>query len=94
MKNILSLGLKLWIFFDFCKAAELVKNKVHLTKEGLDQIRLIKMGMNNLNFGTINKINITHSKFVVYYFELKYILVPLFIMNNLHFLTRKQDYAI
>jgi len=33
-------------FADFCEAAELVKNKDHLTKEGLDRIRLIKMGMN------------------------------------------------
>jgi hypothetical protein len=43
-----------------------------------------------LNFGTISKLNINHSKFVVYNFELKYILVPLFIMNNLHFLTENR----
>jgi len=40
------LGIKALDFSDFCKAAELIKNKVHLTKEGLDQIRLIKAGMN------------------------------------------------
>jgi hypothetical protein len=33
-------------FFDFCSAAELVKNKVHLTKEGLETIQKIKEGMN------------------------------------------------
>jgi len=33
-------------FFDFCSAAELMKNKVHLTKEGLETIQKIKEGMN------------------------------------------------
>ena len=40
------IGVKAMDFADFCEAAELVKNKDHLTKEGLDRIRLIKMGMN------------------------------------------------
>jgi LAGLIDADG endonuclease len=31
---------------DFCKAADLIKNKAHLTKEGMDQILKIKTGMN------------------------------------------------
>jgi hypothetical protein len=30
------------------------------------------------------------SKFVVYNFELKYMLVPLFLMNNLYFLTQNR----
>jgi len=33
-------------FEDFKKAAELMKNKEHLTELGLEQIRLIQMGMN------------------------------------------------
>jgi hypothetical protein len=33
-------------FFDFCSAAELMKNKVHLTEEGLETIQKIKEGMN------------------------------------------------
>lgn len=33
-------------FKDFCKAAELIKVKGHLTNEGLEQIRLIKLKMN------------------------------------------------
>jgi hypothetical protein len=33
-------------YADFVKIAELMKNKAHLTKEGLDQIRQIKAGMN------------------------------------------------
>ena len=40
------LGIKAIDFVDFCKVAELIKEKKHLTKEGLDQIRNIKAGMN------------------------------------------------
>lgn len=32
--------------FDFCSVAELIKNKAHLTKEGLEAIRQIKEAMN------------------------------------------------
>lgn len=39
-------GNKKLDYLDFCKAAELIKNKVHLTKEGLDEIIRIKDGMN------------------------------------------------
>jgi hypothetical protein len=39
-------GVKLLDFQDWAKAAELMKNKAHLTKEGLYQIRQIKAGMN------------------------------------------------
>lgn len=40
------LGVKQENFEDFCKVAELMKEGVHLTKEGLEQIRKIKYGMN------------------------------------------------
>ena len=40
------LGVKALDFADFCKAAELMKNKAHLTKDGLEEIRKIKAGMN------------------------------------------------
>jgi hypothetical protein len=33
-------------FKDFCKVADLMKEKKHLTEEGLEQIKLIKAGMN------------------------------------------------
>ncbi len=39
-------GVKNKDFVDLCKVAELMKNKAHLTEEGLDQIRKIKAGMN------------------------------------------------
>ena len=39
-------GVKALDFSDFCKAAELIKNKDHLTKKGIDKIHLIKAGMN------------------------------------------------
>lgn len=39
-------GIKYFDFQDFCKAAELMKKKEHLTKEGLDKIRQIKSQMN------------------------------------------------
>jgi len=40
------IGAKAKDFEDFKRVAELMKNGAHLTSEGLDQIRLIKAGMN------------------------------------------------
>lgn len=34
-------------FKDFCKALKIMKNKAHLTSEGLENIRKIKSGMNS-----------------------------------------------
>jgi hypothetical protein len=45
-KNYAIEGAKSYDFADFCKAAEIIKAKGHLTSEGLEQIRLIKPGMN------------------------------------------------
>ena len=42
------LGIKSENFKDFCKVAELMKNKEHLTEKGLEKIRLIKSNMNTL----------------------------------------------
>jgi hypothetical protein len=39
-------GVKALDFVDFCKVAELMKTKAHLTAEGLEEIRQIKAGMN------------------------------------------------
>lgn len=39
-------GAKQKEFADFVRVAELMKNKAHLTKEGLENIRTIKQGMN------------------------------------------------
>jgi len=39
-------GVKCLDYLDWCKVAELMKYKAHLTQEGLDQIRKIKAGMN------------------------------------------------
>jgi hypothetical protein len=39
-------GVKSKDFLDFCSAAELIKNKAHLTKEGIEEIRKIKSRMN------------------------------------------------
>jgi hypothetical protein len=33
-------------FEDWVKAADIIRSKAHLTKEGLEQIRVIKDGMN------------------------------------------------
>lgn len=41
------LGVKKENFDDFCKVAELIKVKAHLTEAGLEQIRKIKDGMNS-----------------------------------------------
>jgi hypothetical protein len=40
------IGVKSRDFQDFCRVVELMKNKVHLTQEGVIQIRDIKDGMN------------------------------------------------
>ena len=40
------IGVKARDFEDWCKAAELMKQKKHLTLEGLEEIRKIKAGMN------------------------------------------------
>lgn len=40
------IGVKSEDFRDFCRAALVIKNKKHLTREGLDEIFLIKTGMN------------------------------------------------
>ena len=40
-------GQKLLDFQDFCIVANLMNNKSHLTNDGLNQIRLIKQGMNS-----------------------------------------------
>ena len=39
-------GVKALDFYDLCKVAEMMKQKKHLTAEGLEQIRKIKAGMN------------------------------------------------
>jgi hypothetical protein len=42
----LLMGIKSLDFSDFCKIANLLKEKTHLTAEGLAQIREINAGMN------------------------------------------------
>jgi len=39
-------GVKALNFYDFTRAAELIKNKAHLNQEGLEKIKQIKAGMN------------------------------------------------
>ena len=41
-------GVKSEDLADWCEVAELIRNKAHLTEEGLDQIRAIKVGMNSM----------------------------------------------
>uniref|UniRef100_UPI0030DF66BF hypothetical protein n=1 Tax=Dematophora necatrix TaxID=2751867 RepID=UPI0030DF66BF len=45
-QNIPLQGIKQQDFVDFCKAVEIMKEKGHLTHEGLNQISLLKNGMN------------------------------------------------
>jgi len=39
-------GSKSLDYLDFCKGVVLMKNKDHLTEAGLEEMRLIKTGMN------------------------------------------------
>lgn len=41
-------GLKLFNYKKFCEAATIIKNKEHLTEQGYEKIRLIKMEMNKM----------------------------------------------
>jgi len=45
-KSISLQGVKSKDFYDFCKAVDIIKIKGHLTKEGLDQLHKLKVGMN------------------------------------------------
>lgn len=45
-KHFPLVGSKLLNFEDFCKAADIIRSKGHLTKEGLDTLKEIKAGMN------------------------------------------------
>lgn len=47
------IGAKSEDFQDWCKVAKLMQTKIHLTKEGLDQIISIKSGMNKGRFGGV-----------------------------------------
>ena len=40
-------GIKYFDYLDFLKAVEIIKDKQHLTLEGLEQIKKIKSGMNS-----------------------------------------------
>ena len=40
------IGVKAQDYKDWAKVAEIIRKKVHLTKEGIDEIRKIKVGMN------------------------------------------------
>ena len=46
----LILGMKAQDFRDWVKVAEMIQTKVHLTKEGMDKIRKIRVGMNKGRF--------------------------------------------
>jgi len=41
------LGTKKEDYLDFCKVAELIKSKDHLTKKGIEDIKIIKSNMNS-----------------------------------------------
>lgn len=45
-KNLVQ-GIKYFDYLDFLKAVDIIKEKKHLTKEGLDYIQNIKNGMNS-----------------------------------------------
>ena len=54
-------GVKALDFKDFCRAAELMKEKKHLTPEGLEQIKKIKAGMNSKRITVSSSLNSTKS---------------------------------
>lgn len=51
------LGEKSKYFSDFCEILEMIKDKKHLTKEGLDKIKIKKAGMNTGKVYFSGKVN-------------------------------------
>ena len=49
------IGVKKENYEDFCKVAELIRSKEHLTKEGLDKMKRIQSNMNNKKNRFINR---------------------------------------
>jgi hypothetical protein len=83
-----------YIFNRFRKNGYIESNLI-ITFHNRD-IKTFEYILNKLGFGTILKVNKDDSKYVIYNFELRYILVPLLIRNNLYFLTktRSQQYNV
>jgi len=50
-------GVKTKDFEDFCRVAEMMKEKKHLTKEGVEQIKKIKAGMNSKRITVSSSLN-------------------------------------
>ncbi len=46
--------------------------------------------LGKLHCGSIIKVNTDNSKLVLYYYELKHVLVPLLLKHNLYFLTENR----
>ena len=46
-------GKKAWDFYKFSKIANLIKNKQHLTRQGLNEIKELKTTMNKYSGGTL-----------------------------------------
>ena len=55
-------GTKLFDFLDFNKVAKLVENKTHLTSEGFEMIKQIKMGGYAPNRGRLTSPKITYTQ--------------------------------
>lgn len=53
------LGVKSKDFKDFCLVADLMKKKIHLTKEGVDKIKKIQSGMNKKRIFNNNRQNLS-----------------------------------
>jgi hypothetical protein len=50
------IGVKSLDFQDFCLAAELINKKDHLTKDGLEKIRKMKLRMNKSRYDLYNNV--------------------------------------
>jgi LAGLIDADG endonuclease len=50
------IGVKSLDYLDFCLAAELINKKAHLTLEGLEEIRKIKLRMNKNRYDLYNNV--------------------------------------
>ena len=51
------IGWKIKDLNDWCRVADLIKKNLHLTKEGMDEINSIKLGMNSKRYLTVNSNN-------------------------------------
>jgi hypothetical protein len=80
------IGVKNLDYQDFCKIAEIIHKKAHLTLEGLKEIRKIKLNMNKGRYKKKGKVAIGKVKYLLIYcvllhLDVQFISFPIVFIN-------------